>query len=32
VKEIIQGFLQRNKILPDNLRRYALNALSGCIL
>jgi hypothetical protein len=32
VEEIIQGFLQRNKALPENLRKYALSAMSGCVL
>jgi hypothetical protein len=32
VEGIIQNFLQRNQVLPDNLRTYALSALKGCIL
>jgi hypothetical protein len=32
VEELIQGFLQRNKVLPENLQKYALSALSGCVL
>ncbi len=32
VKGIIQGFLQQNKVLPENLRSYALSALNGCVL
>jgi hypothetical protein len=32
VEEIIQGFYQQNKILPEKLRTYALSALNGCVL
>jgi hypothetical protein len=32
VESIIQNFLQRSNALPENLRKYALNALSGCVL
>ncbi len=32
VEEIIQGFLRRNKALPENLQKYARSALSGCVL
>lgn len=32
VEEIIQGFLRRNKVLPEKLQKYALSALSGCVL
>jgi hypothetical protein len=32
IEEIIQGFLQHNKTLPEKLHRYALSALSGCVL
>jgi hypothetical protein len=32
VDAIIQGFLRRNRALPENLQQYALSALSGCVL
>ena len=32
VEEIIQAFLQRDKALPVNLRKYAMSALNGCVL
>jgi hypothetical protein len=32
VEEIIQDFLQHNKVLPENLQKYALSALGGCVL
>lgn len=32
VEEIIQGYLRRNKSLPESLQKYALSALSGCVL
>jgi hypothetical protein len=32
VEEIIQGFLQRNTVLAENLETYALSALKGCVL
>jgi hypothetical protein len=32
VEEIIQDFLQRNKSMPENLRKYAQSALKGCVL
>lgn len=32
VEDIIQSFLGDNKGLPENLQRYALSALNGCVL
>jgi hypothetical protein len=32
VEKIIQSFLRRNTLLPENLRRYASSALNGCVL
>jgi hypothetical protein len=32
VEELIQGFLKRNKVLTENLRKYALSGMRGCVL